>query len=93
LAILDFGKRDTGIDSGFPVPLHRIRQGSATLEDAPPGEVIALNDQHAHFRGDLEIGDRIGFGISHPCTTFDKWRLFPVVDDEYVLTGTVQTLF
>jgi D-serine deaminase-like pyridoxal phosphate-dependent protein len=93
LAILDFGKRDTGIDSGFPVPLHRIRQGSTTVEGAPPGEVIALNDQHAHFRGDLEIGDRLGFGISHPCTTFDKWRLFPIVDDEYGVTGTAQTLF
>ena len=22
-----------------------------------------------------------GFGLSHPCTTFDKWRLIPVIDD------------
>ncbi|WP_236789873.1 alanine racemase [Amycolatopsis sp. GM8] len=93
LSILDFGKRDTGADSGFPVPLHRIRRDSQLVEPAPPGELTALNDQHAYFRGELDVGDRVGFGISHPCTTFDKWRLFPVVDDEYVLCGTVQTLF
>ncbi|WP_166459799.1 alanine racemase [Amycolatopsis pithecellobii] len=93
LAILDFGKRDTGVDAGLPVPLHRIRRASAVIEPAPPGELTALNDQHAYFRGDLDVGDRVGFGISHPCTTFDKWRLFPVMDDSYVLCGTVQTLF
>jgi D-serine deaminase-like pyridoxal phosphate-dependent protein len=93
LAILDFGKRDTGVDAGFPVPLHRIRRGSTALEPVPPGELTALNDQHAYFRGDLDVGDRVGFGISHPCTTFDKWQLLPVVDDSYVLCGTVQTLF
>ncbi|GAB3009626.1 alanine racemase [Amycolatopsis acidiphila] len=93
LAILDFGKRDTGVDAGFPVPLHRIRRGSTVLEQAPPGELTASNDQHAYFRGELEVGDRVGFGISHPCTTFDKWQLIPVVDDSYVLCGTVQTLF
>ncbi len=95
LAIVDFGKRDTGMDSGFPVPLHRIRRGTTGLAKAPPGEVVAMNDQHAYFRGanDLEVGDRIGFGISHPCTTWDKWRVVPIVDDQYVLTGLAQTLF
>jgi D-serine dehydratase len=40
----------------------------------------ALNDQHAYQRCpdgailDLQVGDRIGLGISHPCTTFDEWR-------------------
>ncbi|HVV11174.1 alanine racemase [Amycolatopsis sp.] len=93
LAILDFGKRDTGLDSGFPVPLHRLRRGCTEIEPAPPGEIFACNDQHAYFRGLLEVGDRVGFGISHPCTTFDKWRLFPVVDKDYRVLGTAQTLF
>ena len=93
LAILDFGKRDTGVDAGFPVPLHRIRRGTSEVEPAPPGELTALNDQHAYFRGELAVGDRVGFGISHPCTTFDKWRLFPAVDDAYRVCGVVQTLF
>ena len=25
----------------------------------------------------LAVGDLVGCGISHPCTTFDKWRLIP----------------
>ncbi|GAB3585108.1 alanine racemase [Amycolatopsis endophytica] len=95
LAIVDFGKRDTGVDAGFPVPLHRIRRGTSTLEKAPSGEVVAVNDQHAYVRGvhDLEVGDRLAFGVSHPCTTWDKWRVVPIVDEEYVLTGVAQTLF
>ena len=42
--------------------------------------VTALNDQHAYLavepvsEGALRPGDVIGFGISHPCTTFDKYR-------------------
>ncbi|WP_435157818.1 alanine racemase [Amycolatopsis sacchari] len=94
LAILDFGKRDTGVDAGFPVPLRRIRRDTHEIEPAPPGGLVALNDQHAHFRGgELAVGDRVAFGVSHPCTTFDKWRLVPVFDDRYVLCGTVRTLF
>jgi hypothetical protein len=30
---------------------------------------------------DVRVGDLVGCGISHPCTTFDKWRWMPVVDD------------
>ena len=29
------------------------------------------------------MGDLVGCGISHPCTTFDKWPLLLAVDDEY----------
>jgi D-serine deaminase-like pyridoxal phosphate-dependent protein len=31
--------------------------------------------------------------VSHPCTTFDKWRLLPLVDDEYNVTGGILTFF
>ena len=40
-----------------------------------------------------EVGDLVGFGISHPCTAFDKWRVIPVVDDELRVTGAVRTFF
>ncbi|MEU6646099.1 alanine racemase [Saccharomonospora sp. NPDC046836] len=99
LAILDFGKRDTGSDAGFPVPVHRVRRGTKDLSQPPGGQVVALNDQHAYFRSDpsspldLEVGDKVAFGISHPCTTLDKWRLFPMVDDSYSVVGTLQTMF
>lgn len=99
LALVDFGKRDTGIDAGFPVPRHVIRRGGA-VGPAPMASVVELNDQHAYLRAappatrlDLAVGDLVGFGISHPCTTFDKWRLIPLVDEDRALTGAVRTLF
>ena len=39
------------------------------------------------------VGDLVGCGISHPCTTFDKWRWMPVVDDDYGVTGAIRTFF
>jgi D-serine dehydratase len=32
-------------------------------------------------------------GISHPCTTLDKWRLITVLDDEGNVIGAVHTFF
>jgi D-serine dehydratase len=42
---------------------------------------------------DLRVGDLVGCGISHPCTAFDKWRLIPVVDDEYRVIDAVPKYF
>jgi D-serine dehydratase len=60
-------------------------------------EVTALNDQHAFLQipkdSDLQVGDMLGFGISHPCTTFDKWQLLYVVDDDYRVIEAVRTFF
>jgi D-serine dehydratase len=59
--------------------------------------VTALNDQHAFMKADapntLAVGDMIGCTISHPCTTFDKWRFLPVVDDDYNVVDAVTTWF
>ena len=41
----------------------------------------------------LAVGDIVGFGIGHPCTTFDKWQLLYLVDDAYNVTGAVRTYF
>jgi D-serine dehydratase len=41
----------------------------------------------------LEVGDLVSFGVSHPCTTFDKWQLLYLVDDAYNVTGAVRTYF
>ena len=57
-----------------------------------------LNDQHAylhltsHTHG-LQVGDRVCLGISHPCTTFDKWRWMPIVDDDYTVVDAIVTCF
>lgn len=96
LAIVGFGKRDSSYDSGLPKPL-RVRSGDVE-SPAPAGiEVFQLNDQHAFVRipeGDpLQVGDLIGCGISHPCTIFDKWRVIPIVDDDYRVIEVAETLF
>ena len=61
------------------------------------GEIDHLNDQHGYlmFQGEQEVvvGDVIGMGISHPCTTFDKWRLIPVVNDDYEIVDLIHTFF
>jgi D-serine dehydratase len=57
----------------------------------------ALDDQHAYLdvppESPLQVGDLIAFGISHPCTTFDKWRWMPVVDDAYRVVDAVSVNF
>jgi len=91
LAIVNAGRRDAPHDSGLPVPLRR--GDGSPLTGWTTSE---LNDQHAFLRGDgpsLEVGDLVGFGISHPCTAFDKWRVIPVVDDDLRVVSAVRTFF
>ncbi len=95
LAILGFGKRDAAYDRGLPVPFAKI--GRAGFESLPPGEleVMALNDQHGHVRvlpsSSIRVGDLVGMHVSHPCTSFDKFRLIPLVDDGYRVTGAIRS--
>jgi len=98
--MLTMGKRDVSHDAGLPVPLRWYRpDGSmAAPADMPPGhEVVALNDQHCHLvtpeDSPLRPGDLVGFGISHPCTTFDKWSLLMLVDEGYRVTRALKTFF
>jgi D-serine dehydratase len=96
LAVLNFGKRDTSYDLHLPIPFE-LRRGDARRAVEGEMTVTALNDQHAYLRFDpgcdVAVGDLLGFGISHPCTAFDKWRLLPLVDEEYRVTGAIQTFF
>jgi D-serine dehydratase len=32
-------------------------------------------------------------GISHPCTTFDKWKYLFTISDDYTVTGAIKTFF
>ncbi|MCA1703858.1 MAG: hypothetical protein LC808_11575, partial [Actinobacteria bacterium] len=97
LALVTFGRRDVGFDYGLPVPLGHIPSGSATETPATGWQIEQLNDQHAYLRhpaGDkVKVGDRLRCGISHPCTTFDKWNVIPVVDDAYNVIAAVRTFF
>jgi D-serine dehydratase len=103
LAILTMGKRDASYDIDLPFPVQTHRPGSALLpRDLPAGCTIEkMNDQHAYLRlpkdsaicKTLQVGDLIACGISHPCTTFDKWPVILVVDDHYQVRSAINTFF
>ena len=99
LAILAVGKRDISFDLGMPIPLAVCARASRERVAVPEGwSVQKLNDQHAylHLTSDtrgLQVGDRVCLGLSHPCTTFDKWRWMPVVDEDYGVVDAIVTCF
>ena len=99
LAILAVGKRDVSYDLGMPVPLATCARASRDRRAVPEGWAVQkLNDQHAYLRvtsnsNDLQVGDRVCLGISHPCTTFDKWRWMPIVDEDYTVVDAIVTCF
>ena len=97
-AIVGMGKRDAAFDAGLPLPALHFRPG----DDAPrPASkhwtVTKMMDQHAYLhinaQDDLRVGDMIGFDISHPCLTFDKWRTLPVLNTRYDVVDIVDTFF
>jgi D-serine deaminase-like pyridoxal phosphate-dependent protein len=92
LAILNFGKRDAGIDLDNPLPIKIYSKKIKPLK----ASIQQLNDQHAFMKltpGTIQVGDIVACGISHPCTNFDKWRLIPLVDDNYNVIDLIHTFF
>lgn len=96
-AFADAGRRDVSYDQGLPVVLRRLPRGEVAPEPLPGVTVVALNDHHAHLvlaeDAVLEVGDRIELGISHPCTTMDRWRRIPLVAPGGDVVGAVTTEF
>lgn len=96
--ILTAGKRDLSYDVHLPVALHWHRPGEGTVHAVPAQHtIVGLNDQHAHMivpaDSPLQVGDMVGLGVSHPCTTFDKWQVMFVVDEAYDVVGAIRTFF
>lgn len=96
--IVGMGKRDVPYDIGLPIPLHLVRGHSGHLEPFAGGDLTRLDDQHGYLQvgpgqAPAAPGDRIGFGISHPCTAFDKWREVLLVNDDYEVLGLIPTFF
>lgn len=104
LAIIALGKRDIGHDQ-LPIALRRYREADELLK---PGlaqplsvagwEVTKMMDQHTFVRlpeetQDVEVGDIVAFGASHPCLTFDKWRQLLLVDDQLNVKERLVTCF
>jgi len=99
LALLTCGRRDISYDLEMPIPVRHAPRGAGAAVDAPAGwKIAALNDQHAYLHFDPagvvpQVGDRVALGISHPCTTFDKWRWLVLVEDDGAVTGAISTRF
>jgi D-serine dehydratase len=101
LAILTMGKRDASFDLEMPIVSKRYRVGTDAAPQPVPAswKIANMNDQHAYLRFSADadappqVGDLVGCGISHPCTTFDKWRALFTVDDDYRVTGAIRTFF
>lgn len=75
-----------------------VRDGRTGEVRAAEGiTVTGLSDQHAWVRteegADLEVGDWIGMGLSHPCTSFDKWQLIPLVEADGTVVDYIRTFF
>jgi D-serine deaminase-like pyridoxal phosphate-dependent protein len=94
-AFVNAGKRDAAYD--LDLPLAQVVRRNGVERPAAGIEVTALSDQHAWLRtaleADLEVGDWVGLGLSHPCTSFDKWPLIPVAEADGTVVDYIRTFF
>ncbi|MAM11357.1 MAG: amino acid deaminase [Rhizobiaceae bacterium] len=97
LAICGMGMRDVSYDQDLPVPLSVWRNDQSLYIAPQDMRVTKLNDQHAFVTLDphskLDVGDIVAFGISHPCTCFDRWRLVFGHRADGVLSSVYPTYF
>ncbi|MFF0272399.1 amino acid deaminase [Streptomyces sp. NPDC015492] len=96
-AFTNAGKRDAAHD--LHLPEAQVVRDARTGEIRPADglTVTGLSDQHAWVAteegADLEVGDWLGMGLSHPCTIFDKWQLIPLVEADGTVVDYVRTFF
>ncbi|MEE1741806.1 amino acid deaminase [Streptomyces sp. BE147] len=96
-AFLNAGKRDAAYDLDLP-EAQVVRSGrDGSVRPATGLTVTGLSDQHTWVRtepgAELEVGDWVGMGLSHPCTSFDKWQLIPLVTADGTVTDYIRTFF
>lgn len=96
-AFVNAGKRDIAYDLGLP-EAELVRDALDGSERPATGvRVVKLSDQHAWLETDsaedVQVGDWVALGMSHPCTIFEKWPLIPVVDADGKVTEYVRTFF
>jgi D-serine deaminase-like pyridoxal phosphate-dependent protein len=96
LAFVNAGKRDVPYDIDLPLP--ELRRAGGVTTELTGCVVTKVNDQHGFVRlgadAALEVGDWVGLGLSHPCTTFDKVPLVPMVGaDGETVVDLIRTFF
>jgi len=95
--IAGFGMRDASYDQDLPIALNLYRDGHFLRGLDQTLHVARLNDQHAFLRcdpkEDIRIGDVIEFGISHPCTCLDRYRVIYGLDERACVTTAYPTFF
>ncbi|MFD5750227.1 alanine racemase [Streptomyces sp. NPDC127033] len=96
-AFVNAGKRDAAYDLDLP-EAQVVRDGrTGEIRPAAGITVTGLSDQHGWLAtapgAVLEVGDWVGMGLSHPCTSFDKWQLIPLVEADGTVTDFVRTYF
>ena len=98
LVLVNAGRRDLSDDAGLP----KVQSWTRPGPDAVPQPVsdwafVRMNDQHGYVRvpedAAVAVGDYVALGISHPCTTFDRWQLLLEVDDTYRVVAALKTFF
>lgn len=94
-AFVNAGKRDAAYD--LDLPEVQVVRADGVERPGTGVRVTALSDQHGWLGTDagveLRVGDWVGMGLSHPCTSFDKWQLIPVVERDGTVTDYVRTFF
>ncbi|KOG42200.1 amino acid deaminase [Streptomyces resistomycificus] len=94
-AFTNAGKRDAAYD--LDLPFAQVVRRDGVERPATGIEVSGLSDQHAWLRtapeADLEVGDWVGLGLSHPCTSFDKWQLIPLAQADGTVVDYIRTFF
>ena len=97
-AILTMGIRDLPYDLGYPFPLRQYRDGApwgGWRTPASRSSTRTTSTATCATRPAPTSGSAIcfAFGISHPCTAFDKWDVLYRVDEEFNVIGAVKTFF
>ncbi|MFE9649936.1 amino acid deaminase [Streptomyces sp. NPDC006365] len=94
-AFINAGKRDAAYD--LDLPFAQVVRSGAEERPATGITVTGLSDQHGWLRtapeADLRVGDWLGLGLSHPCTSFDKWQLIPLVEADGTVVDYIRTYF
>jgi D-serine deaminase-like pyridoxal phosphate-dependent protein len=98
LALLDGGKRDFPFDEGLPIPRSQAPDLQGPWTPLAGSSISAMNDQHSYLAltgPDVRLGSVVSLGLSHPCTTFDKWHYLPMTasQDSDLVVELVRTFF